>query len=98
MVTLRLASHRAGKLRTGRFFVGVQVAFSFCLAMTAAAFLFSLRNLTSVDTGFDRRNVAVLDIATEWRNKSPEVERVLMDQLQRRVAVLPGVDSAAIAS
>jgi putative ABC transport system permease protein len=97
MVTLRSTSGGTGKLRAGRFSVAVQVAFSFCLVMTASAFLFSLRNLMLVDTGFDRRNVAVLSMATEWRGKSPELQRGLMDQLQRRVGALPGVQSAALA-
>jgi len=91
MVTLRSTSGGTGKLRAGRSSVAVQVAFSFCLVMTASAFLFSLRNLMLVDTGFDRRNVAVLSMATEWRGKSPELQRGLMDQLQRRVGALPGV-------
>src|SRR5206468_2289813 len=45
MILLRHASGQAGKLRLGRIFVGVQVAFAFCLIVSGAGFLFSLRNL-----------------------------------------------------
>ena len=97
LVALRFTSGGAGKLRAGRFSVAIQVAFSFCLVITASAFLFSLRNLMLVDTGFDRRNVAVLSIATEWKGKSQGLQRALMDELQRRVRALTGVQSVALA-
>jgi predicted permease len=91
MAALRNASGQAGKLRMGRFFVGVQVAFAFCLVMAGASFLFSLRNLLAVNPGFDSHGVSVFSIS----NDSSSLAR--MKQLQSRVGALPGIQSAAVA-
>lgn len=94
MEALRHASGQAGRLRSGRLFVGVQVAFAFCLMTGGAGFLFSLHNLTTVDTGFDRASVTVLSI-----NNTPQRDRQLplMQQVQLRVGALPQVQSVATA-
>jgi predicted permease len=97
MLALRGSLTQTGKLRLGRFFVGVQAACAFCLIMVGAAFLFSLRNLLAVDPGFDPHDVAVLSITTDAGKKSEEAQRELMFQLQRQVATQPGVQAAALA-
>jgi len=97
MVALRSASGQAGKLRLGRFFVGVQVAFAFCLVMAGAGFLFSLRNLFAVDAGFDPHGIAVLSISNDLKDGQAAAQHLLMENLQRRVAALPGVESVAMA-
>jgi predicted permease len=91
MAALRNASGQAGKLRMGRFFVGVQVAFAFCLVMAGASFLFSLRNLLAVNPGFDSHGVSVFSISNDSSSLA------LMKQLQSRVGALPGIQSAAVA-
>jgi putative ABC transport system permease protein len=92
MLALRHASGQSGRLRLGRLFVGVQVAFAFCLVTGGAGFLFSLRNLAAVDTGFDQKGVTVLTIGnTAQRDR----QLALMQQLQMRAASLPGVQNAA---
>jgi len=92
MLALRHASGQAVRLRLGRLFVGVQVAFAFCLVTGGAGFLFSLRNLAAVDTGFDPRGVTVLTM-----ENSPQRDRqlALMQQLQMRTAAMPQVRGAA---
>jgi predicted permease len=101
MTALRGASGQAGKLRMGRFFVGMQVAFAFCLVMAGASFLFSLRNLFAVDTGFDARGVAVLTIGTDLgKTLTPEETQrslTMIEQLHSRVLGLPRVQAAAVA-
>lgn len=97
MLSLRAAAGQAGKLRLGKVFVSVQVACAFCLVVVGAAFLFSLVNLLRVNPGFDRRNVAVLNITTEAGKKTEEVQRELLFQLQSRVASQPDVQAAAVA-
>jgi putative ABC transport system permease protein len=92
MAALRSSSGQAGKLRMGRFFVGTQVAFAFCLVMAGASFLFSLRNLFAVNPGFDSHRVAVLSLSNDSKSLA------LMEQLQNRVKALPGVQQAAVAS
>ena len=63
MDRLRHTGAAAGHLRIGRLFVGGQVAFAFCLVTGGAAFLFSLRNLEMVDSGFDPTGVTVLTMS-----------------------------------
>lgn len=85
---------QAGKLRLGRVFVGIQVAFAFVLVIAGAAFLFSLGNLLRVNTGFDPHNVAVISVSTELSGK-PE-PTVFLDELQRHIESQPGVQGVAI--
>ena len=94
---LRGMRTEAGKLRFGRAFVGIQVAFSFVLIIAGASFLFSLRNLFAVHTGFNPHNVAVVNISTELSDitQKPELN-VFLDEFQRRVESLPGVQGAAM--
>ncbi len=95
---LRAASAQAGKPRMGRTFVAVQASFAFCLVVTGAAFLFSLRNLTGVDTGFDAKNVTVLDIGTETEKQPEEVRSSTMRQISSTVSALPGIENVALAA
>ena len=92
--SLRHAGGQAGRLRLGRLFVGVQVAFAFCLVTGGAGFLFSLRNLAAVDTGFDPEGVTVLTMSN-----TPQRDRQLarMQEIQTRVAALPNVQQVAAA-
>jgi predicted permease len=98
VLALRGVSGQAGKLRMGRLFVAVQAAFAFCLVVTGAAFLFSLRNLVAVDTGFDARGVTVLDIGTATEKEAEPARLALMRDIASRIAALPGIDNAALAT
>ncbi len=89
MLALRHAAGQAGRLRLGHIFVGVQVAFAFCLVTGGAGFLFTLRNLTAVDTGFDAKGVTVLTISSDVPQHDRQL--ALMQQLQVRAAARPGV-------
>lgn len=94
---LRAGSGQAGKLRLGRVFVGIQAALAFCLVLTGAAFLFSLRNLVTTPAGFDPRNVTVFGISAEARNQPEAARRALMEQTAARIGEAPGVQNAALA-
>jgi predicted permease len=98
MLALRGLRAQAGKLRMGRFFVGVQVAFALILIVAGAGFLFSLRNLFKVDTGFDAHNVTVFTVVCTLSDMTQKKElNVFLDQFQRRIEELPGVQAAATA-
>ncbi len=97
MSALRGARAQPGKLQLGRFFVGMQVAFAFCLVIAGAGFLFSLRNLFAVDKGFNSKGVSVLRVSSDLGNKPPRTQRLLIDQLQRQIAAQPGVEAVAAA-
>jgi predicted permease len=94
VMELRHGSGQARRLRLGRVFVGAQVAFAFCLVTGGASFLYSLRNLTAVDTGFDERGVTVLEIASAAQR---DRQLAVMQQIQMRAAALPQVQAAATA-
>jgi predicted permease len=93
--TIRAASNQASGLALGRVFVTAQVAFAFVLVMAGAAFLFSLRNLTRIQPGFDPQNVAVLVLTSALPDNARAKGGVLMNELEVRAGRLPGVDSAA---
>jgi putative ABC transport system permease protein len=98
ILELRGAHAAANRLRMGRFFVGVQVAFAFCLVMAGATFLFSLRNLVTVNTGFDARGVAVFTLSSTLSDMTEKPAlNVLLSQFQSRIAALPTVQGAAMA-
>lgn len=87
----------ARHLVLGRAFLTVQAAFAFVLILGGASFLFSLRNLTSVNTGFNPHHLSEIDISTELSDVSQKPElNVFWEELQRRIAALPGVQGAAI--
>jgi predicted permease len=92
MLALRRATGQAGRLRLGRIFVGVQVAFAFCLVTSGAGFLFSLLHLTEVNRGFDARGVTVLTVNnTQQRDR----QWAVMQEILSRTSELPDVRGAA---
>lgn len=97
MFRLRHVSGQAGRLRLGQVFVGVQVAFAFCLVTGGAGFLFSLHNLFAVDTGFDARGVTVMTVTNSLGPSQRDRQLALMHQIRLRVAALPNVQGAAAA-
>ncbi|MGH9744101.1 MAG: ADOP family duplicated permease [Candidatus Acidiferrum sp.] len=92
MLALRHGSGQVTRLGMSRPLVGAQVAFAFCLVTGGAGFLFTLRNLTTVDLGFDPRGVTVLTVNnTTLRDR----QLAFMQQIQMRTAALPNVQGAA---
>ena len=89
---LRHSSGQAGKLRLGRFLLGVQVAFAFCLVTVGFGFVLSLHNLLSVDPGFDANSVSILNI----NNDSRKLQMALMQDLPRRLSTNAGITGVAI--
>jgi predicted permease len=88
----------AGRLVLGRVFLAVQVAFALVLILAGASFLFSLRNLLAVNTGFNPHHLAEIDISTELSDVAQKPElNLFLDELQRRIEALPGVQGSAIA-
>ncbi|WP_321474261.1 ABC transporter permease [uncultured Paludibaculum sp.] len=97
MQVLRGVATHGSRLRLGRLFVGIQVAFAFCLVMAGACFLFSLKNLRAVDAGFDPHHLALFSVSNELGDKEHSRQLDLMTQLRDRVAALPGIQGAAVA-
>jgi putative ABC transport system permease protein len=97
-LTLRGVSGQAGRLRVGRLFVAVQAAFAFCLVVTGAAFLFSLRNLNAVDPGFDAHGVTVRNLSAETQKEPEPVRLSVIRDTAARIAGVAGVQRVGLAA
>ena len=79
----------------GKSLVAGQVALSLVLVVAAGLFAGTLRNLLTVDAGFDRRNVVLVTAALEQAS-IPKDQRVrAFTDILERLRAIPGVQSAA---
>jgi len=81
--------------RPGRWIVAGQVALSLVLLIIAGLFLGSFRKLLSLDVGFDRANVLIVNANSHNANISAAQRAVLWQQALQRLQNLPGVISAS---
>jgi len=83
-------------LRLRRLLLGAQIAVSVVLVSAAVLFGSSLRNLLTVDRGFEADGLVVAELNMR-RTRLDGAARKLTDiQLLENVQVLPGVESAAL--
>jgi predicted permease len=96
----RGSSNAATRSPLGKTLVVTQVAISLVLTVAAVVFLRSLVNLTKVDTGFNRQGVLRLDIDPTVSGHKGEDPRLIamFQQIEQKVATVPGVQSASFAS
>ena len=88
-------SGRGGaRFHLGKALVALQVALSLVLLVGAGLFLGTLRNLLTLDTGFDRHNILMVS-ATLPRSTLPAQRARAYGELLERFRALPGVASAA---
>jgi predicted permease len=89
-----------GRTRFGlrRILVVSQIALSLTLLVGALLFARSLRNLATLDPGFRRDGILVVDIDFTARHLPVEARRAFSDDLLRRVRGIAGVDAAATAA
>ena len=78
-----------------RSLVIMQVALSLVLVFTALAFASSLRKILTLDAGFQRDGVLVMDFDYSRLNLPPLQRPVYAESLLDRLRALPGVDGAA---
>jgi putative ABC transport system permease protein len=84
--------------RLRRVLVGTQFAVTTPLLIVAALLLTSLNQLKRVDLGFDSRNVVVGSIRLpSAQYEEPGRVTAFWDELERRIAALPGVGGVAFA-
>jgi predicted permease len=82
--------------RVRRTLVVAEVALSLVLLVGGGLMLRSFVRLTSVDPGFDPRNVLTLTVSLAGSSHSTDAERaIFFEQLLRQVKTLPGVKSAS---
>lgn len=90
--TTAAASHGPGRLLgLGSAMVVLQVALSMVVLTGAGLHLRTLDNLRRIDPGFDTRNLILFGINPELAGyKNPQILDLYIN-LQRKIAVLPGV-------
>ena len=87
--------HRARWLSTNNALVVSQMALAMVLLVGAGLLVRTLRNLRSVDVGFDAHNIVIFSLNPELAGyKGEQVESFYRD-LQGRFAETPGVQSAS---
>jgi putative ABC transport system permease protein len=83
----------------GRWLVTVQVALSLALLFAAALFLRSYASLVSLDPGFDRTNVLVVQADVRGVSREEDADgigkRRRYEQILDELSTVPGVSSAA---
>jgi putative ABC transport system permease protein len=84
-----------GGLRLRRALVVTQVALSLVLLVGALLFVKTLRNLQTVDTGFDRERVLVTQVDLSPLKIPAERRAPYKRELLERLRAIPGVGSAA---
>lgn len=80
-----------------RILVVSQVALSVVLLVSALLFVRSLRNLLSLDAGFQQNGILVTNVDFDRLNVAPEQRQEFKRNLLERVQAIPGVESAASA-
>jgi predicted permease len=85
------------RTRLRHAFVVAQVAFSILLVVTSAILMRALDRVTSVDRGFDARNVDIISVNLSMAGLSDTSGSALARALLERVRALPGVQSATLA-
>jgi putative ABC transport system permease protein len=87
------------RARIGSLLVVGQVAISLLLLVGAGLLMESFGQLLRVDPGFDASNVLSMNVTLPSVKYAKPVQQIaFFDELLRRVAVLPGVRSAAISA
>jgi predicted permease len=93
-----------GEMRSGRRFhlgnalVALQVALSIVVLIGAGLVVRTLRNLRSINPGFDTRNLLLFSIDPTLQKYSDVKIQSLYRDLQERLAALPGVISVSYSS
>ncbi len=86
------------KWNTGRVLVLAQVAMSVVLVLTAVIFTRNLLAIESADPGFDRRNLIVFETRPGASGYAKKQLPGFYFNLERRLAAVPGVSGAGLAS
>jgi putative ABC transport system permease protein len=86
---------RNTQFRSGRWIVAAQVAISLVLVVTAGLFVRSFTALATLDAGFDRNNVLIVDMNMHNANLSNAESGAVSGEILRRIRALPGVVTAS---
>jgi predicted permease len=82
------------KFRSGKWIVAAQVALSLVLVVASGLFLRSLVKLVTMDLGFDRNNVLIVNVNLRTASAVLEQQPAIFEEIENRLHTLPGVVSA----
>jgi putative ABC transport system permease protein len=91
----RTALRMSGRFNLGKALVAGQVALSLVLLVAAGLFIGTLRNLWSVDPGFNRHNILIVTADAEQATVPAAQRAHTYREILDRLRALPGVTSAA---
>jgi putative ABC transport system permease protein len=92
----RGAEAGGSRQRLSRGLIVAQIALSLVLLMGAGLFLRTLNNLHSIDLGFERENVLLVELDPSHSGYTPEKRRGLFIGVLERLQAIPGVSSASL--
>ena len=81
----------------GKMLVAVQVALSLVLLVGAGLMLQTFAKLATLDTGFDKNQVLLIRVDPRYASVPLDRRLPLYQELQQRLAAIPGVRSASFA-
>jgi predicted permease len=84
---------RGLRFRPGKWIVASQVALSLVLLVVAGLFLHSMLKLATLDIGFDRSNVLLVNSDLKTAGIPPAQWLAIQDQIETRLRSIPGVVS-----
>ena len=84
-------SEPRARLRPGKWIVASQVALSLVLLVASGLFLHSFFKLASLDLGFDRRDVLLVNANLKSAEIPPARQNAVFDDIESRLGVIPGV-------
>jgi predicted permease len=87
--TAQTTTRRRG--RSGKAFVGFQIALSTLLVIGAGLFVRTLTSLSSQDVGFDTNHLVLFDINPPSARYPAGKDVALHEELEQRIAAIPGV-------
>ena len=79
------------RFRLGKWIVALQTALSLVLLVAAGLFVRSLVKLATLDIGFDRENVLVVNANLKAAKLSPEQHLQTYDEIEKQLETIPGV-------
>ena len=88
-------AHTSRRLRLGNVLVIAQVALSIVVLISAGLLVRTLRNLRSINPGFDPQNILLFSIDPHLAGYSDQQTLRLYSDLQQHFVALPGVISAS---
>ncbi len=88
-------TERHERFHAGKWTVSLQVALSQVLLVAVGLFLHSFEKLATLDIGFDRNNVLLVNANLEATNVPPGQRLQTYTEIEQRLRALPGATSAS---